>query len=186
MTGGVAANHGNSVPSRQHEAWVACRALLPHARKVLGYALGLAEEMVDRATIANNMAWYLLMGEHAAAEEVGCCAMMAREKVLRPEHSDTLISVSNLGSVLERRKRCGGEHWEITRRCFGRSTHTRSPTCIAWHYSSINSSSIPLHLNCISERIMGIQGFLVRDILLPQHASTITSLWLRKESLESF
>ena len=105
MTGGVAANHGNSVPSGQHEAWVACRALLPHARKVLGYALGLAEEMVDRATIANNMAWYLLMGEHAAAEEVGCCAMMAREKVLRPEHSDTLISVSNLGSVLERQRK---------------------------------------------------------------------------------
>ncbi|KAF2183993.1 TPR-like protein [Zopfia rhizophila CBS 207.26] len=90
-------------PSGQHETWVACRALLPHSKKVLRYALQGNEETLDRATIANNTAWYLLLvGQYAVAENISRSAMMAREAVLGREHPHTLTSVSNLGSVLSR------------------------------------------------------------------------------------
>ena len=90
-------------PSGQHETWAACRVLLPHARKVLGYVLKETEATLDRARIADNTVWYLLLsGEYAAAERIGRTAVVGREEVLGVEHPDTLTSVSNLGSVLER------------------------------------------------------------------------------------
>jgi tetratricopeptide (TPR) repeat protein len=90
-------------PSRQHETWAACRVLLPHARKVLGYVLEETEATLDRASIADNAVLYLLLaGEYAAAEKIGRTAVVGREEVLGIEHPDTLTSVSNLGLVLER------------------------------------------------------------------------------------
>ena len=90
-------------PSGQHETWAACRVLLPHARKVLGYVLKETEATLDRARIADNTVWYLLLsGEYAAAERIGRTAVVGREEVLGVEHPDTLTSVSQLGLVLER------------------------------------------------------------------------------------
>ncbi|KFY18132.1 hypothetical protein V492_00124 [Pseudogymnoascus sp. VKM F-4246] len=89
-------------PSGEHETWAACRALLPHARKVLGYTTEDAEATLDRARIEDNTVWYLLqVGEYAAAEKIGRTAIVGREEILGVEHLDTLTSVSNLGSVLE-------------------------------------------------------------------------------------
>ena len=88
-------------PSGEHETWAACRALLPHARKVLGYALEETEATLDRATIEDNIVWYLLqVGEYAAAEKIGRNVIVLREEILGVENLDTLISVSHLGSVL--------------------------------------------------------------------------------------
>ncbi|PVH90677.1 hypothetical protein DM02DRAFT_547334, partial [Periconia macrospinosa] len=42
----------------------------------------------------------LLRGEHKAAELVHRMSVEAREKALGPEHSGTLLSAKNLGSVL--------------------------------------------------------------------------------------
>ena len=93
-----------ALPSGQHETWATCRALLPHSTKVLGYSTEKDEEAtLNRATIASNTAWYLiLMGQYAEAERIGRSAVVGREGALGPEHPDTLTSVSNLGSVLER------------------------------------------------------------------------------------
>ncbi|OAF59451.2 hypothetical protein VC83_03958 [Pseudogymnoascus destructans] len=89
-------------PSGEHDTWAACRALLPHARKVLSYAPEDTEATLDRARIEDNTVWYLLqVGEYAAAEKIGRTAIMGREEILGVEHLDTLTSVSNLGSVLE-------------------------------------------------------------------------------------
>ncbi|KAJ4329639.1 hypothetical protein N0V95_010170, partial [Ascochyta clinopodiicola] len=42
-------------PSGQHETWVACRTLLPHSTKVLGYSTENDDKSrLDRATIATN------------------------------------------------------------------------------------------------------------------------------------
>ncbi|KAH8727391.1 hypothetical protein GQ44DRAFT_758100 [Phaeosphaeriaceae sp. PMI808] len=90
-------------PSGQHETWAVCRVLLPHSRKVLSYASDDDKGRLDLARIASNTAWYLLLvGEYAAAEKICRSAMVAREKVLGPEHPHTLTSVSNFGLVLER------------------------------------------------------------------------------------
>jgi tetratricopeptide (TPR) repeat protein len=90
-------------PSGQHETWAACRVLLPHARKVLGYVLEEKEATLDWARIADNTVWYLLLtGEYAAAEKIWRTAVVGREEVLGVEHPDTLTSVSKLGSVLSR------------------------------------------------------------------------------------
>ncbi|KAF7502175.1 hypothetical protein GJ744_006771 [Endocarpon pusillum] len=89
-------------PNGQYETWTACRALLPHSRKVLGYSVGEDEAKLHGAMIATKTAWYLtLVGEYATAESIGRSAIVARQEILGPEHPDTLTSVSNLGSVLE-------------------------------------------------------------------------------------
>ncbi|OBT60492.1 hypothetical protein VE03_10079 [Pseudogymnoascus sp. 23342-1-I1] len=89
--------------SGQHETWAACRALLPHARKVHSYVLEEKKATLDRARISDNIAWYLLLtGEYAAAEKIGRTAVEGRKEVLRVEHPDSLTSVSRLGSVLEK------------------------------------------------------------------------------------
>ena len=102
-------------PSGQHETWAVCRTLLPHSTKVLGYSTEKDKEAtLDRATIATNTAWYLmLMGQYAEAERIGRSAVMAREGALGREHPDTLTSSSQLGSVLERQgkyKEAGAMH----------------------------------------------------------------------------
>ncbi|OBT43745.1 hypothetical protein VE00_05623 [Pseudogymnoascus sp. WSF 3629] len=89
-------------PSGQHETRVACRVLLPHARRVLGYVIEETEATLERARIADNTVCYLILaGEYAAAENIGRTAVVGRENVLEVEHPDTLTSVSNLGSVLQ-------------------------------------------------------------------------------------
>ena len=91
-------------PSGQHETWAACQTLLPHSTKVLGYSTEKDDEArMNRATIATNTAWYLmLMGQYVEAERIGRSAVAVREEALGLEHPSTLISVSQLGSVLER------------------------------------------------------------------------------------
>ena len=71
---------------------------------VLSYSTEKDEEAtLDRATIATNTAWYLmLVGQYVEAERVARSAVTTREGALGGEHSDTLTSVSNLGSALER------------------------------------------------------------------------------------
>jgi tetratricopeptide (TPR) repeat protein len=91
-----------SFPSGQPETWAACRMLLPHSIKVLGYGTGEDDEAkLDRARIATNTAWYLmLIGQYAEAERHGRSAVIAREMVLGREHPATLTSVSELGLTL--------------------------------------------------------------------------------------
>jgi hypothetical protein len=89
-------------PGGRPETWTVCRALLPHARKLLDYSTKENEARLHQATVANSTAWYLVhMGEYVTAESIGRRAMITREELLGPEHTDTLISVSHLGSVLE-------------------------------------------------------------------------------------
>ena len=91
-----------SFPSGEYETWVACRVLLPHAQKVLGYVLEETEATLDRARIAGHTAWYLILaGEYAAAEKISRVIVEGSEKVLGVEHLDTINSVSLLGSALE-------------------------------------------------------------------------------------
>ena len=95
-------------PSGEYETWIDCQVLLPHSKEVMSYVSSKEDEVLNRATVAGNTAWYLyLRGEYAAAEEISRDALDGREKVLGLEHPDTLTSVSNLGSLLERQGKYG-------------------------------------------------------------------------------
>ena len=90
-------------PSGEYKTWIDCQVLLPHSKEVMCYVSSNEDEVLNRATVASNTAWYLyLRGEYAAAEEISRDALDGRENALGPEHLDTLASVNNLGSVLER------------------------------------------------------------------------------------
>ena len=90
-------------PSGDYETWADCQVLLPHAREAISHVTGDEEDVLNQAKIAFSTGWYLyLRGEYKAAEKVVRISVKAREKMLGPEHPDTLTSVSNLGSVLSR------------------------------------------------------------------------------------
>jgi Tfp pilus assembly protein PilF len=87
--------------SGNYETWADCQVLLPHSKEVLSHMVDKQDDMQDQAKIAHNTGWYLyLQGEYVAAEKCSQMAVEAYEKVLGPEHPDTLTSVNNLGIVL--------------------------------------------------------------------------------------
>jgi ABC-type tungstate transport system permease subunit len=71
---------------------------------MLGYSTEKDDKAkLDRATIANNTAQYLiLIGQYAEAERIGRSAVAARGEMQGREHLDTLTSMSNLTGVLNR------------------------------------------------------------------------------------
>jgi hypothetical protein len=69
------------------EAWPACAALLPHAQAAL------ADDSAGMARIASYLGW---SGSYAAARDLWWRVVDARQRVLGPEHPDTLTARSNL------------------------------------------------------------------------------------------
>ena len=93
----------NTFPSGKFKNWATCQTLFTHAELVLDYR-PINEDLLQRwAGVLNNVGWYAReQGSYNKAEMMHRRALEAKEKVLGPEHPDTLASVSNLGSVLER------------------------------------------------------------------------------------
>ncbi|KAF2625654.1 TPR-like protein [Macroventuria anomochaeta] len=90
-------------PSGDYKTWEECKVLLPHVKEVVGHTTEDKEDFTNQAKVALSAGWYLLLtGEYKAAEGFLQMAADTRERVLGPEHPDTLISVSQLGAVLER------------------------------------------------------------------------------------
>ncbi|KAF1835737.1 hypothetical protein BDW02DRAFT_484246, partial [Decorospora gaudefroyi] len=90
-------------PSGDYQTWEQCRVLLPHLKEVASHTTEDREGLEKQAESALRAGWYLLlMGEYTAAEGFLRLSLDIREKVLGPEHPDTLTSVSRLGSVLQR------------------------------------------------------------------------------------
>jgi tetratricopeptide (TPR) repeat protein len=90
-------------PSGDYKTWADCQVLLPHAREAISHVTGDEEDVLNQAKIAFSTGWYLyLRGEYKPAEKVVRMSVEVREKMLGPEHPDTLTSVGNLGLVLER------------------------------------------------------------------------------------
>jgi len=88
--------------AQRYENWPIWKILLPHAE-----ALWLRLEQDDRITpdadLLMGLALYLLgQGRYADAEGPARRTLEVRERVLGPEHPDTLTSVNNLAFLLER------------------------------------------------------------------------------------
>jgi tetratricopeptide (TPR) repeat protein len=93
----------DSYPVGLYENWKACQALFPHAQAAVACRPTGGGALEAWASVLFKAAWYASeMGNYHAAKEMGRAALEAREATLGAEHPDTLSSVHNLGSVLER------------------------------------------------------------------------------------
>jgi tetratricopeptide (TPR) repeat protein len=102
-------------PSGDYKTWTDCQLLLPHSKEVLSQTVDNQDDMSNQAKIASSTSWYLYLGgEYVAAEKFSQMAVEAYEKVLGPEHVDTLNSINDVGLVLERQGRyeeAEAMHW---------------------------------------------------------------------------
>jgi tetratricopeptide (TPR) repeat protein len=93
----------DAFPSGAYETWEQCKLLLPHLKEVASHTTEDKQGLEKQAQCTQNAGWYLLlMGEYTAAQGFLQLSLETREKLLGREHPNTLTSVSQLGSVLER------------------------------------------------------------------------------------
>jgi tetratricopeptide (TPR) repeat protein len=93
-------------PSGQYETWLDCHILLPHVREIMSFKVTSSQDLLSLSSVNTNLGWfYILTGKFIMAEPILQEAIVVREKELRVNHPDTLTSVSNLASVLERQGR---------------------------------------------------------------------------------
>jgi tetratricopeptide (TPR) repeat protein len=89
-------------PTGGFENWGVCQQLFAHAEVVRAQEPTDEDSLREWSGILTNAAWYAqAKGMYGVAEKTVKKAISARERVLGKEHSDTLISVSILASVLE-------------------------------------------------------------------------------------
>lgn len=88
-------------PSGKFETWSDCQMLLPHTKKIMLFKITAQQDLLSLASVNTNLGWfYILTGNLIKAESRLQKAIVLREKELGANHPDTLISVSNLASVL--------------------------------------------------------------------------------------
>ena len=93
----------NAFPSGDYKTWEQCKVLLPHLKEVASHKTEDKEGLEKQAQCTEKAGRYLLLGgEFAAAEGFFRSSLAIRERILGREHPDTLTSVSQLGTVLER------------------------------------------------------------------------------------
>ena len=92
---------GDCYPVGKYENWKTCQALFPHALAAVTYRPTDSSVLEAWASVLHKVSWYSdAIGNYLAAKEMGQGALEAREKVLGPEHPDTLASISILGWIL--------------------------------------------------------------------------------------
>jgi tetratricopeptide (TPR) repeat protein len=165
-------------PSGDYETWVDCQVLFPHAREVISHVTGNAEDMLNQAKIAFSTGWYLyLRGEYKTAEKVVRMSVKTREKVLGPEHPDTLATVNHLGSVLERQGK-----YEEAEAMHQRALKAREKVLGPEHPDTLASVN---YLGFVLERqgkykeaeVMNRRALKAREkVLGPEHPSTLVSV----------
>ena len=90
-------------PAGMYENWSKCQQLDPHVEHVIRKKPTDEEDAKNWAQLLSNVGWYKAeAGMYEVAEQVDRQALGGREKVLGPEHPDTLTSVGNLAVVLWR------------------------------------------------------------------------------------
>jgi tetratricopeptide (TPR) repeat protein len=88
-------------PEGIFENWAICNRLVPHVQIAIKYSVDSRTCQLRRAAILNNVSVYdREQGRYGMAFDKCSEALATREKILGAEHPDTLISVSNLASVL--------------------------------------------------------------------------------------
>ena len=81
-------------PTGEHENWVKCQALFPHAKSAVSQQPKQGSSLREWASILHHAAWYAWRrGNLADAEKMSTKAMKARTKTLGQDHEETLGSM---------------------------------------------------------------------------------------------
>jgi tetratricopeptide (TPR) repeat protein len=85
-------------PTGEHENWVQCQALFPHAKSALSQPPKSNESLRQWALLLHNAAWYAWQkGNVGDAEKLAVKSMKVRKKQLGKEDTDTLSSMAMAG-----------------------------------------------------------------------------------------
>ncbi|KUJ24020.1 uncharacterized protein LY89DRAFT_604339, partial [Mollisia scopiformis] len=90
------------LPTGEHENWVTCQALFPHAQSAAQQQPKEQDSLAEWASILYKAAWYAWrMGKGVEAEEMSVQAMKVRKRILGQDHNDTLSSMAMVGLAYE-------------------------------------------------------------------------------------
>jgi tetratricopeptide (TPR) repeat protein len=90
------------LPNGEYKNWVKCQLLLPHVEPLFDSEVSAEETLKPWARVLTNAAWYLNeKGSYTVAQQLATKALAAREKVLGPDHHNTLVSVTVLAGGLQ-------------------------------------------------------------------------------------
>ena len=85
-------------PTGEHENWVKCQALFPHAKAAVSQQPKQGSSLREWASILYRAAWYAWRrGNVADAEKMSTKAMKATTKMLGQDHEETLLSMGMVG-----------------------------------------------------------------------------------------
>lgn len=94
-------NLENGFPIGSFENWARCQSLFPHAMVVLTMTLTDRDTILHHASLLSKSGSYASeQGHYVYAEKMEALCVKLRQKMLGPEHPDTLTSMSNLASTL--------------------------------------------------------------------------------------
>jgi tetratricopeptide (TPR) repeat protein len=85
-------------PTGEHENWVRCQALFPHAKSAVSQQPKQGSSLREWASILHHAAWYAWRrGNVVDAEKMSTKAMKVRTKMFGQDHTGTLSSMGMVG-----------------------------------------------------------------------------------------
>ncbi len=123
------------LPNGEYENWTKIRILLPHATAVLKYKPGSDSDMLRRAALLYNLAWFeWKQGRNKNATSYCEESYSERQRILGPEDWNTLNSSDLLALLF-----LGQGQWKEAEILFGRLVETKKKVLGAEYPSTLNS-----------------------------------------------
>jgi len=92
---------GGAFPDGKHENWAVCQLLLAHVKAVTAYDLHVADDLLTKANILHNLAWYLwLKGDYQLSKLKIGQAVEIKKRHLNKDNPSLLASMGLYGMVL--------------------------------------------------------------------------------------
>lgn len=165
-------------PSGDYDTWSFCQMLISHSKEVLRFEAVDEDDILNRAVIGSKTGWYLACrNDINTGERMVRDALQAREKLLGPEHSVTLESISLLASVLEKQGKyheaeiLGRRALENNEKHLG-SEHINTITNVSILASVLEKQGKYSEAELLSRRALGGTQML----LGPEHSKTLISI----------
>jgi tetratricopeptide (TPR) repeat protein len=165
-------------PTGEHENWVKCQALFPHAKSAVLQPPKGEDSLREWALLLYHGAWYAWRkGNVVDAERMSRKAMKARTKILGPEHEETLRSIGMRGLAYHL-----GGRWKEAEELEVQVMETRKRVLGAEHPSTLTSMANLASTYRNQGRWQEAEELFVQvmetslRVLGAEHPSTLTSM----------
>ncbi|KAI9715704.1 MAG: hypothetical protein M1812_005856 [Candelaria pacifica] len=165
-------------PSGEHENWIICESLFPHAQAILKYNYTSKPSLLHRATLLHNAAWYdWQQGRYKNAYKSCMEAYNLRRRLLDEENSETLGSMELAALVLQAQGK-----YEAAEARNRRALDGREKVLGPEHPNTLTSiSNLALVLKAqgkyVAAEAMNRRALDGREkVLGPEHPNTLTSI----------